>query len=240
MTSEQWVMVGAAVVAAVAMAACYFTWTRYLRVKKLPVTPLNEVRHGLTRVSGKLVAMGEPLISPFGAEPCLMYDFRVEEKRTRSSKNGTRTYWVTVIKDVRKAPVLLEDATTVLELDWDRANFSVAQDYTTRSGMFDQAGAHEVEVLARYGKKSRNWLFEKTLRYTESFLKAGETVHVLADVQDVAGAKRLTKGQGFPMLITDQEPEKLSQHFLWQALAATLVEAVATGVLAWSLAGGFN
>ncbi len=143
-----------------------------------------EMRDGVCRVRGRLVAREEPLISPLTDKTCLYFHFKVEqayEIKTWTTRYGgvsalagggestsEHETWHTIIDDVQRIAVAIEDDTGRAYLDLADAQFD---DVTVKKeGVIDtsQAGglAFEMMLQKRYGEST---LVERRSRVSSSF-----------------------------------------------------------------------
>src|SRR5438067_8058788 len=97
-------LVGAAVV-----GVCVFFAVRNRKkvaaIEGTEVCPVGELDEGYRKVNGRVVALERPIASPLSRTPCVFYQFRVQELRTRQVYTGgtgpngtggsyrTETYW---------------------------------------------------------------------------------------------------------------------------------------------------
>ena len=138
----------------------------------------------------------------------------VEEKRS----TGRSSYWKTIITESEGVPFVLEDPTGRAIVDPNNAQVALDFDGKSSSGSFHDATLVQEAFLAKYGKKSSGWVFNKSLRYREAMIEIGETVAVLgsgvrepdpdAPPEDAyRGAPRtqlrLTSSAQFPLVISD-------------------------------------
>jgi hypothetical protein len=110
-----------------------------------------EMREGVCRVKGRLVAREPPLTSPFTNKECVFFRFKVEQayevKTWRTSYNSLlvlsganestseRETWQTLIDDTQHVAVALEDETGKAYLDLGDAQLDVAT--ATKEGVID-------------------------------------------------------------------------------------------------------
>jgi len=94
----------------------------------------------------------------------------------------------------------------------------LTEDHETHSGTFDDATPAEEAFLNKHARESKNWIFNKRIRYREGVLEAGEEVAVMGygskepDPEGTAGAGyrdmpsmrlRISGSANFPPLISD-------------------------------------
>jgi hypothetical protein len=163
-------------------------------------------------VQGTLRYLGDaPLIAPLTGRPCACYDVIIEEK-------GMNEGWDEIIRESQCKDFLLEDEHGVARVQMDSWEVLVVKDMHFQSGMFRAATPELEAFLARNGQTSADWIFNKSIRYREGVLEAGEAVAVCGtatrevdpDPRAATGGYRdtamrlvLTAGGGLPLYVSD-------------------------------------
>lgn len=131
-----------------------------------------EMRDGVCRVKGRLVAREEPLKSPLSNKECVFFRFKVEQayevKTWRTSYNSIlvlsganestsdRESWQTLLNDVQQIAVVLEDETGKAHLDLGEAQLDAVT--ATREGVIDTSRegglSFEMMLQKRYGEST--------------------------------------------------------------------------------------
>lgn len=200
----------------------YFCWRAIKNNQKksqaladAPLVMIDELGAGLHKIKGKVRAQERPLRSPLTKKKCVYFRFHVEELRTHShGKHGTSSSWVTVVDDKQWIDLTIEDKTGTIEIDLAKAEVTLTTKGFTSSGSFEGA-SDELEDLmrTRYGKSTKGWIFNKSMRYTESYLRDGDRVLVVGDVKKPKGfSPEFTKGE-HPLLVTDMEEAQLGRLY---------------------------
>ena len=183
---------------------------------KVPNSELANVsEHEAAKVVGMLAYIGEPLISPLTGRSCAYFDIRVEQY---VSFNG-QTDWTTIIHESKGQNFILEDGTDHVIVDPTGAKVGITVDSHTESKTFDDPTDRERSYLASQEKDGESWNLDKTTRYREGILEAGELVAVLGrgvrepDPEGVAKADgfratppmrlRMRGSQNVPLVISD-------------------------------------
>ena len=153
------------------------------------------------------------------------YCFHVKQKRSSTNSEGHTTHrWVTYIKDEKTLPFLVKDETGQTVVDTSKIKFVINQDRFSRSGLMDDADTDLQQLLeARYNKKTEGWIFNKTLKYTETTLELDEEVYVFGDASRLGGAWVLRDGK-MPLIVSDKGCAAVEKSFT--------VKIVVFGVLA--------
>jgi len=94
--------------------------------------------------------------------------------------------------------------------------------------MFNSADDREKAVLEKYNKSNKIWIFEKTLRYTEKFLEAGDELYVLGEINEKSDRKPLFRKAQMPLFVSDSTENELLKIYgtriilLGSAIAAVI------------------
>jgi len=130
----------------------------------------------LVKISGELVLRGDPIESPLSQRPCAAWEVRVEERRS----SGKSSHWHTIIQDQHAVDFLVEDDSGRALVRAIVPQMALEQDGHFRSGTFEDAPPALEGFLAEHGHTSTGLLgFNKSMRYREGALEAGERVTVL-------------------------------------------------------------
>ncbi|MBI3182937.1 MAG: hypothetical protein HYZ28_12440 [Myxococcales bacterium] len=228
-------LVGGLVVAAVALAV--FLWGRsnahrHRRMAETRTSQVSSLMPGFAEVKGRASPAGLPLESPLSKTPCIYYRFQVEEHRRR----GKRSYWRTVIDDRREAGLVVFDGTGRVAVRLSEAELHLAPDAHARSGVFNDAPTElEATLSERYGRSSVGWVFNKTMRYTETLLREGEEIYVLGTVGSGPAGLEFCRGNDL-FIVTDKSEEDLSAKFHRNAVIGSIIGTI-FGIGALFLAG---
>ncbi len=209
-------------------------WKKYSLIKNIPTTPVAELFEGQAEVKGNVVELTDQLTSPLSQKPCVAFKFIVEEERTRRDKDGdTRRSWHTVVNDKESVVFGVDDGTGIAAVDLKKAELILDMDSRMRSGTFNDAPAHVEGLLSeRYGRSTKSWVFNKTMRYKEFVLEAGDPLYVLGNVKRPTpdDAPMFYKGD-IPFIVTDKGEKTLLRNTMAAAMgcfiAAVAVLAVA-------------
>lgn len=143
------------------------------RLKRAPLRTTAEFpENTVGTVQGTLRYLEDaPLVAPLSGRPCAYYEVVVEESRGKSELRE-------IIRESEGRDFLLEDAHGRARVHMHGYEVLVVEDVHLRSGLFQNATPELERFLARHRETSTGWLFNKTLRYREGILEAGETVAV--------------------------------------------------------------
>jgi DNA-binding transcriptional regulator YdaS (Cro superfamily) len=147
----------------------------------------------VVRVSGRVRPVGEPLRAPLSQRPCVYFETTVEEYRS-SGKSGK---WVEIIRETEGMDFLLEDETGKAVVRASEMKVLAVKDHRRESGTFNDAAPDLEAFLARHGKSSTGWIFNKNLRYKEGIFSPGETITVLGQARWEQDPDPTSAGTGY-------------------------------------------
>ena len=158
-------------------------------IESIPTSPIRSLAVGLVEVSGRAQPERELLRAPFSGMPCVLFSYKVEERR--ESRNGTR--WETIAQGTSAEPFFVQDHTgKVLVVPFD-AQLMLPDNRTTRSNWFGTLPAETIRGLLTLGIPVDGWFGEKTIRCSEASILPKETVYVLGTAQENKGAADSTE-----------------------------------------------
>lgn len=159
------------------IAASYFSESARLKrlLREAPRVDIKDFEDGgVGKISGRLEYLDEPLTSPLNGRTCALYDILVEEK-----PDSNKNYWRTYVHENNQVRFIVRDNTGYAIVDPSHAQIVIVKDRHSTSGTFNDPTPEEKAFLNRHGKEGQGWVFNKTLRYKEGVLEAGEEVAVL-------------------------------------------------------------
>ena len=170
-------------------------------------SPIEQLSEGPAEIRGRTATSEAPLTSPWRQQKCVYYCFHVEERRSSSdSKGNTTHYWATYIKDEQTLPFLVKDDTGQAVVDSSKIKLVVEEDRFSRSGFMNDADSDLQQLLeTRYNKKTEGWMFNKTLKYTETALELDEEVYVFGDAPKLGGE--------MPLIVSDKGGAAIEKSF---------------------------
>lgn len=156
--------------------------------------PIAEARtREVVKITGRVRAPGQALRAPLSQRPCVYFETIVEEYRS-SGKSGR---WVEIIRETDGMDFLLEDGTGKALVRAGEMKVLAVKDHERRSGTFNDATPDLEAFLARHGRSSTGWIFNKTLRYKEGVFEPGETVTVLGEARWEQDPDPTSAGTGY-------------------------------------------
>ena len=203
----------------VAVASLYYSRGARLKrtLRQAPRLSIENVsEREPAKIVGSLAYIGEPLISPLTGRTCAYYEILVEEYHSGADDDG---YWETMIRESQGQNFVINDDTGTAIVNPIGAQVALTIDSRTKSGTFDAPTDRERNYLNSHGQEGKGWVFNKSLRYREGILEAGERVAVLGrgvrepdpeGVQQASGYRstppmrlRMRGSQNAPLLISD-------------------------------------
>jgi len=197
------------VVAGIAVYFLIINYKRYTLISKTETSTISWMQEGYNEIKGKIVSLGEQLTSPFSEKPCVYYQFKVEQKKS----SGKNSHYVSIIDDKKFQKFGVDDGSGIAVVDLQNADIQIKVDKKDSSGFFNNADENQVRVLGKYGKSSKGFLFEKTLRYTEKYLEVGDEVYVLGEVTGREQSKPLFRKDKLPLFVSDKSEHELLKHY---------------------------
>ena len=108
-------------------------------------------------------------------------------------------------------PGLLSTGQVVV--DSRKIKFEVSEDRFSSSGFMNEASPELQQLLeTRYDKKTKGWIFNKKLRYTERALELAEEVYVFGNASQLGSGWVLSDGE-MPLIISDQGGAAIEQSY---------------------------
>lgn len=179
------------------------------RMEETTATPASRVTPGFVEVKGRAKAAASLVISPMSKKPCVYYRFHVERRVSR----GRSSVWRTCIDDKDDCGLLVQDSWQgEIAVNFLAADLILAPDLRAKSGFLNDAPPEMEALLQRYGETSQGLVFNKTMRYTETVLEAGDEVYVIGTAQLRDGKMWIDRGEDL-FIVSDQPEEELIRSF---------------------------
>jgi hypothetical protein len=235
-----WVQLILAAVALLAAAGIWYWRSRVgAELALMAATETSNARDIAGKASGTAVELKgplrcqAPLTSEFAQQPCVWYRALTEREveRTTTGSDGkreTRREFETESDVVRFAPVVLEDATGTVPIDFEGAKVEGEQVHRRH----ESAGVGTTLVAGLLGAGTLGH------RYTEWIIAADTPVYILGTaLADGRVGQSTGKKQPFVISIKSEEERTKSLGWtrLWQLLGAIVCAAAALGFLYWAI-----
>lgn len=191
-------------------------WNLLKLIRDKETRAIGSLAGGFAEIKGRIVPLQSEL-SPYSGEPCVYYDFIVEEYRQSGTGKNRRSSWRTISSGRRCYDFLIDDGTGKARIQAQGATFHLNVDAHGKSGTFNSPTPQLQDFLARIGVSSTTFFgFNKSLRVKETFLAPGDQMYVLGfarpDRDPASGAKVVVaKDPAAPaFIVSDKSEEELS------------------------------
>ena len=231
----------------VEIIAIFWAYANYLSYRKTRDTPTEEIRNlniGYKEIKGKVVALEKILESPLSNAPCVYYEFKVEERqpggrlmryKTARDTGGRSQFWKPIVDNKGVSKFGVDDGTGLAEVDIVQASLELKSKHRSRSGILNPLDDIQVAALEKYVKKPEGSLVSKhsRLRFHEKFIKEGDELYVLGDVESRGNdAILMTKKENF-LLVSDYLEDELIEKYRYHAKVAGVVAVGVPFILYW-------
>jgi hypothetical protein len=203
----------------------------YKLVSETDTTPIRMLNKGFYEVKGKIVPMGNQLISPFTGKECVYYQFTIEQKK----QTGKKSRWIKIVSDTKFSRLGIDDGTGIAILDLNSAHLQIKTNLKDSSGLFNTADERELAVLEKYEQTNKTWLFEKPLRYSEKMLEVGQELYVLGEVNERDEGYPVFKRWTRPYFVSDKREKELLRMYktglIWAGIVFLISASIIFGIL---------
>ena len=215
------------------LVLAWFAWTKWSLLKLMAdkeTRPIGSLAGGFAELKGRIVPLQTEL-SPYSGEPCVYYDYIVEEYR-QSGKSG---HWRTISSGKRCHDFLIDDGTGKARIQAEGASFHLNVDAHGKSGTFNSPTPQLQDFLSRIGVSSTSFfgMSNRALRVKETFLSPGDQMYILGfarpDRDPSSGAKVVvSKDPSAPaFIVSDKSEEELGASIRNTALALSFFALLA-------------
>jgi hypothetical protein len=179
-----------------------------LAVRRQAVSRVIDAREGLVRLDGTVVAVDPLLEAPLGGQPCVFFDFLIEDLSRRARPiarqfrgvsfaidDGTGRAMVT-FRDAGPSPPLIEGPRDVC--------CAIPRERARRNGVFGRADPRIAVLMERAGIPTPGVIFPHRLQVREGVIVPGDRISVVGRGRleiDVAGERRGYREPGRSYLI---------------------------------------
>jgi len=144
-------------------------------IENIPTSTIRSLALGLVELCGK-AEKATHLTSPLTKTECVLYKYLVEENRRR----GKSSEWVTIARgNSFYAPFWINDTTGRIMVFPLRAELIMPVDYKFTTGLGKKMPAFLLEFMDNHRISYGSWIFRRTLRFREWFIRPGDDVYVL-------------------------------------------------------------
>lgn len=170
------VLVTLAVLAVFGVLAYWFGGDQVTRraLQRVPRKRIGDLRDGEeARVIG-VVGVEAPIRAPISGRRCAYYRVVVEEQYESSGRRS----WRDVLDEQDGVDFLVKDETGEALVKTTRVEAVLEKDRSKSSGFLRDATPELEAFLKKHGRSSEGLVFNRTLRYREGVVEAGERVAV--------------------------------------------------------------
>lgn len=171
-------------------------------IASVPIRAIPDVIGGeRVRVVGTVELVGS-VAAPLSARPCAYWRVVVEEQRGAKNKR-----WVKIVDEHEGVDFMISNGEHRALVKTDLCQPVLDNDASYSSGFMNDATPELEAFLAERGYASQGWVFNKSMRYREGVVEAGETVAVVGVGRWEADPERApTAGGGYR---DAKQPERL-------------------------------
>jgi hypothetical protein len=205
-------LIAGGISALLALVAYLYANSSMKKQKRLADTETSrtgKVKPGYSEVKGKARPGGQLLQSPLSKSPCIYYQFFVEEH----VQAGKSSYWRKVVDDKKDCGVFVDDGSGPVAVRLREAELFLKPDAHAKSGTFNDASPDLEATLQAYGKTTKGWVFNKTMRYTETLLRDGDELYVIGTTNRRQDGVFEFEKAGDLFIVSDESEETLSAKF---------------------------
>lgn len=189
------------------------------KIRNTPLTKIAELKEGLAKIHGKVVAHDKLLRTPLSGQKCVYYHVLVQETQTSGSGQNRTVTHITHVNDKKCVDVSVKDDTGEADVDLSKAEV-IAQASSSRKS--DRALNEQLNEM--YGLKTKGLIFGKTYTVQESYITADADVFVIGDVELRKGLNPCFRKGENELMVSDKGQEAFARSFniyiivLWIAI----------------------
>ena len=171
---------------------------------------VRDLKSGPAKVAGRAIAKDHTLISPWSNRDCVYYRFHVEKY-----KGGNPGSWHTYIDDTAPSSFLVADETGEIEIllsegqipgdRWREGQMDLRFDRNSESGGGNDASSQLRNLLkSKYEKDTEGLIFNKKLRYTETYLEPDDKVYVFGQASQADDGRWVMRHGEMPLIVSEK------------------------------------
>ena len=172
---------------------------------------VRDLKSGPAKVAGRVIAKGQTLSSPWSNRKCVYYRFHVEKYISNNSGGG----WSTYIDDTAPSSFLVADETGEIEIllsegqipgdRWREGQMGLRIDRNSESGGGNDASSQLRNLLkSKYEKDTEGLIFNKKLRYTETYLEPDDKVYVFGQASQADDGRWVMRHGEMPLIVSEK------------------------------------
>ncbi len=183
------------------------------QVSSTETSRISEISDGFHELKGRIIALSKPLSSPYDEKSCVYYNFKVEEHKS----NGKTESWAGLISDKKMQRFGVHDGSGIALIDLKGAKIELKSEDgfnpDVNTDMKSMSYSNRERLLKRYGIRSQNGRYERTVRYRESILEEGAQVHIMGETREKDEGRPLFKAQEKALYVSDHSEEELLELY---------------------------
>ena len=189
---------------------------------------IRDLKSGPAEVAGRAKLKTGGLKSPWSNRECVYYRFHVEEYRSTDNSSG----WYTYIDDSASSSFLVADETGEIEIIVSEGEMDLHVDWHSESGFANDAPDQLRDLLmSKYGKDTQGLIFNKGLRYTETYLESGDPVYVFGQASQGNDGRWVMRHGEMPLIVSERgqhhvETKTLESSQFGMAIGAAVLAVV--------------
>ena len=194
---------------------------------------VRDLKSGPAEVNGRVIVKDQTLSSPWSNRKCAYYRFHVEQ----DSSNG----WMTCIDDTSLSSFFITDETGEIEIICNDGKMDLRTDRNSKSGVGNDASSELKNLLkSKYQEDTKGLIFNKSLRYTETYLEPDDKVYVFGQAFRTVDGRWVMRHGEMPLIVSENQElsvqaEKWKGIFLFAALSICSVIIAVVTVVFWVL-----
>lgn len=151
------------------------------KLKRTPSKKIRDFRNGdMAKIVGEVEFTKLPLKAPLSGRECTYYYVLVEKQVS----NGKSASWKKIIEEEITEDFIIREGENIALIDTNIVKSYLVPDKKYKSGFLNDATSNLESYLHKHGLESKGLFgMNKTLRYREGIIEAGETVAVVGTGQ---------------------------------------------------------
>jgi hypothetical protein len=176
------------------------------KIRNTPLTKIAELKQGLAKTRGKVVAHDKLLRTPLSGKKCICYHVLVQETQSSGSGRNRTTTYITHVNDKKSIDVSVQDDSGQADLD-----LKTAEIYAQASDSRKSDSALNERLKALYGLKTSGLIFNKSYSVRESYIPPDAEVYVIGDVELREGLNPCFRKGENELMISDKSQEDFAR-----------------------------
>ena len=183
---------------------------------------VRDLKSGPAEVTGRVITKDQTLRSPWSNRKCAYYRFHVEEC---ADKHG----WGTYIDDTAPSSFLVADETGEIEILVSEGQMDLQMDRNSESGLNDASSQLRNLLKSKYEKDTKGLIFNKSLRYTESYLEPDDKVYVFGQASQADDGRWVMRHGEMPLIISEKgelDVQTEARKKIYSAVPLSIISAI--------------